>query len=202
MTASAENSLEKRSERVQAVRETTDALKRVLGRGEVGKPELEQAKALLLQLAERPELFGAEEFPLPEVGAEKNNCLYLLAEESEPALSLYLQVSGSGVDVPPHNHKTWAVIAGIDGIEENRFYRRTESGPEQSGDQDVGPGSAVAFEPEELHSIHIHGQERVLNFHMYGVPLDRLYGREYWHAGAAEWRLFPVQQDIVDRRAG
>ncbi len=202
MTALARDSKGLRDERVAAVQETTEELKRVLGRREVGKAELEDAKALLLRLAERPELFGAEEFPLPEEGAEKTNRLYLLAEVNEPALSLYLQVSGSGVDVPPHNHKTWAVIAGIDGVEENRFYRRTDSGPEQSGNQQVGPGSAVAFEPEDLHSIHIHGQERVLNFHMYGVPLDRLYGREYWHAGAGEWRLFPVQQDIVDRRAG
>ena len=202
MTALARDSEDLRSERVAAVQETTDELKRVLGQGQVGKAELAEAKALLLRLAARPELFGAEEVPLPEEGGEKNNCLYLLAEESEPALSLYLQVSGSGVDVPPHNHKTWAVIAGIDGIEENRFYRHTDSGPKQSGNQEIGPGSAVAFEPEDLHSIHIHGQERVLNFHMYGVPLDRLYGREYWHAGAGEWRLFPVQQDIVDRRTG
>ena len=202
MTALARDESDIKAARVAAVRETTDALKEVLGRGEVGRSELDDAKALLMQLAENRELFSAEDFPLPGADAEKNNALYLLAAENEPALSLYLQVSGSGLDVPPHNHKTWAIIAGIDGVEENRFYERTEGGPERSGRQEVGPGSAVAFEPEDLHSIHIHGQDCVLNFHMYGIPLDELYGREYWHAGSGEWRLFPVQQGIVDRREG
>lgn len=202
MTALAKDESDNRTARVAAVRATTEALKQVFGREQVGRAELEQAKGLLLGLAERRELFGADDFPLPDAEAEKNNALYLLAEESEPALSLYLQVSGSGLDVPPHNHKTWAIIAGIDGVEENRFYEHSEAGPQRSGGQDVGPGSAVAFEPEDLHSIHIHGQERVLNFHMYGIPLDKLYGREYWHADSGEWRLFPVQQGIVDRRDG
>ena len=202
MTALARDETDIKAARVAAVRETTDALKAVLGRGDVGRRELDDAKALLMRLAEKRELFAAEDFPLPGPDAEKNNALYLLAAENEPALSLYLQVSGSGLDVPPHNHKTWAIIAGIDGIEENRFYERTETGPERSGGQEVGPGSAVAFEPEDLHSIHIHGQDCVLNFHMYGIPLDKLYGREYWHAGSGEWRLFPVQQGIVDRRDG
>ena len=202
MTALARDDADTRTARVAAVRQTTDALKEVLGRGAVGRPELEEAKALLVRLAEKRELFGAEDFPLPGADAEKNNALYLLAAENEPALSLYLQVSGSGLDVPPHNHKTWAIIAGIDGVEENRFYERTAEGPQRSGGQEIGPGGAVAFAPEDLHSIHIHGQDCVLNFHMYGIPLDKLYGREYWHAGSGEWRLFPVQQGIVDRRDG
>ena len=202
MTALAGAKMDITAARLAAVRETTAALKAVLGRGVIGRAELDEAKSLLLALAERQELFSAEDFPLPGADAEKNNALYLLAEESDPALSLYLQVSGSGLDVPPHNHKTWAIIAGIDGVEENRFYQRGDNGPQRNGGQDVGPGSAVAFEPDDLHSIHIHGQDRVLNFHMYGIPLDKLYGREYWHAGSSEWRLFPVQEGIIDRREG
>ena len=101
---------------------------------------------------------------------------------------------------PPHNHTTWAVIAGIEGSEENRFYARTAAGPQPSGGQDVGPGVAVGFLPEELHSIHVQGEVPVLNFHMYGLALDRLHRREFWDRKSESWKIFPAQEGIIDRR--
>ena len=56
MTALAGAKMDITAARLAAVRETTAALKAVLGRGVIGRAELDEAKSLLLALAERQEL--------------------------------------------------------------------------------------------------------------------------------------------------
>jgi predicted metal-dependent enzyme (double-stranded beta helix superfamily) len=155
----------------------------------------------LIGLARHASLFSREDFPPPAPGADDNNRLYLISEETDRRFALYVQSSQPGVDVPPHNHTTWAVIVGLEGIEENRFYARGENGADRTGGLDVGPETGVAFLPDDLHSIHIHGAEPVVNFHMYGLALDQLHEREYWSTKHCAWRIFPPQQNIIDRRS-
>ena len=87
-----------------------------------------------------------------------------------------------------------------------RARRRTAStgakptAPSRPVGQRVGPGEGVAFLPDELHSIHIHGDAPVRNFHMYGLALDQLAEREYWSKKEQVWKVFPAQDDIIDRR--
>ena len=57
-----------------------------------------------------------------------------------------------------------------------------------------------AFLPDELHSIHVETGDRVVNFHMYGLALDRLHEREYFRDDDRSWRNFPAQQGIIDAR--
>ena len=93
------------------------------------------------------------------------------------------------------------MIAGIRGDELNRFYERTaDGGVAETGRHVVRKGSAVAFLPDELHSIHVEGDDRVVNFHMYGLALDHLHARDYYRADDHSWRNFPAQQDIIDAR--
>ena len=159
-------------------------------------------KGELIALAGSAELFSAEAFPVPGAGAEPPYALYLLSEDADHRFALYLQACRPGFDVPPHNHTTWACIVGLEGEEENRFYRRGDGGAARTGGQAVGPGQGVAFLPDEIHSIHIHGADPVRNFHMYGLALDRLFEREYWSAKEGAWKVFAPQDDIIDRRAG
>ena len=63
-------------------------------------------------------------------------------------------------------------------------------------------GEGVGFLPEALHSIHIHGERPVFNFHMYGRGLEQLASREYWSAKAQTWKVFPPQSGVIDRRDG
>lgn len=190
-------------ERSAAVAETMARVRALEASGGVTHATLEAMRDELLGLARRKALFPREEFPLGEEGAEDRNRLYCLAEEDDHRFALYVQCCAPGLDVPPHNHTTWAVIVGLEGVEENRFYEREgEAAPRQSGGLDVIDGVGVAFLPDELHSIHVHGDTPVMNFHMYGLALTELAERTYWSRKNEEWRIFPPQEGIIDRRQG
>jgi hypothetical protein len=91
------------------------------------------------------------------------------------------------------------VIVGVSGEELNCFYDRAdEGGVREKGRAVVKQGTGVAFMPEDLHSIHI--QAPLINFHMYGLGLDRLYEREYYKADEKAWRVFPAHADIREAR--
>ncbi len=187
-------------ERTNAVAESVARIRAVAAEQGVTRAGVEAIRAELLGLAEQGRLFTLNDFPPPAPGGDDNNNLYRLSEDADHRFALYLQSCLPGVDVPPHNHTTWAVIVGLDGIEENRFYERGDAGAVRTGGLDVGPGVGVAFLPEDLHSIHIHGEQPVLNFHMYGLALERLERREFWSAKEGAWKIFPPQEGIIDRR--
>lgn len=162
---------------------------------------LARIKQRLLDLAGHADLFPESDFPPPEGDVEFPANIYRIAEDDDHRFALYVQSSHGALDTPPHNHTTWAVIAGIRGGELNRFYNRTaDGGVAQTGQHVVQQGSAVAFLPEELHSIHVESGDKVINFHMYGLALDHLHAREYYRDEDRSWRNFPAQQDIIDAR--
>ena len=45
------------------------------------------------------------------------------------------------------------------------------------GELTVQPGTSINFLPEDIHSIHVVGNEPTLHFHLYGQPLETLSGR-------------------------
>ena len=53
---------------------------------------------------------------------------------------------------------------------------------------------------DDVHSIHIDGASA--NFHCYGLALEELSGRRYWHAQNGEWREYHDVGTIVEARAG
>lgn len=162
---------------------------------------LARMKRRLLELAERADLFPEADFPPPEGGAEFPAHVYRIAEDDDHRFALYVQSALGALDTPAHNHTTWAVIAGIRGDELNRFWERTaDGGVAETGRRVVRAGTAVAFLPDELHSIHVGPGDRVVNFHMYGLALDRLHEREYFRDDDGSWRNFPAQQGIIEAR--
>lgn len=80
---------------------------------EVAVASLETAKAALLQLCIRTDLFNFEEFPLPEEGVERT-CL--IHEDAEGRYALYVNCGLPGQASHPHNHGgSWAIVAGVIG---------------------------------------------------------------------------------------
>jgi predicted metal-dependent enzyme (double-stranded beta helix superfamily) len=157
---------------------------RAIEAGGVTRGAIEAIKEEMLALAAQERLFPASEFPPPPPG-EKGGRRYLLREDPDGRLALYLNALNPGNESKPHDHTTWAVIAAVEGQELNRLYDRLDDGSAPGKAQlalrrelMVEPGRAVAFLPADIHSIHTSGARPTRHLHLYGLALERLDQRQ------------------------
>jgi rhodanese-related sulfurtransferase/predicted metal-dependent enzyme (double-stranded beta helix superfamily) len=134
----------------------------------------------LVHLGLRHDLFPAAHFP---VDAERPAQVYRLAEDVFGHYALYVSAGLPGKAQPPHDHTTWAIIAGINGNERNAVYARHKT-DDPARDRlshlrnvDLVPGAAITLTPAEVHTIELVGDEPGLHLHFYGLALDRLTER-------------------------
>lgn len=165
-------------QRETAVNACLDTVRGLLAREGVTRDALAQVSEHLVKLASRAELFPASQFPPPDGGARST--VYRLSEDEDHGNALYVVSERSGVASPPHDHKTWAVIAGIEGEELNRLYDRIDDGSEagkgeirQREEVLIRKGVGVAYMPDDIHSIHCFTDEPTVTLHLYGRAIDR-----------------------------
>ncbi|MCY3850132.1 MAG: hypothetical protein OXF75_04930 [Acidimicrobiaceae bacterium] len=165
--------------------------------GGIDRAGVERIKQRLLRLAEHEDLFPYEDFPPPST--ETSSLMYRIAQHDD-RLALYIQTVGNGVWAPPHEHTTWAVIVGMRGQELNRLYGPCAGQGEPHVQQEVvvERGTGVAMLGDDVHSIHVEGASA--NFHCYGLALEQLSGRRFWHAEHGEWREYNDVGTIVEAR--
>ena len=190
------------AERAAAVAAAMDDIAKIDAHGRehggIDRAGVERIKERLLGLAERDDLFGDDDFPPPE--APGNSISYRLAQNDDEELALYLQCVADGTSAPPHEHTTWAVIVGMRGRELNRLYGPCAGSGEPKVQHEVvvERGTGVAMLGDDVHSIHIEGA--ATNFHCYGLALERLTGRRFWHARSGQWRVYNDVGHIVEAR--
>lgn len=147
---------------------------------------LARITARLEQLASHTALFTRADFPPPAVteGVGASTRYRLNPADGEDGVALYLNSINPGKTSIPHNHTTWATIVAVEGQEENRVYRRTDDGSdpavarlELDREVTVQPGTSIGFLADDLHSIHVIGDQPTLHFHLYGRPLETLSRR-------------------------
>ncbi len=168
-------------------------------RGGVDQTTVERVKQRLLVLAERSDLFTEADYPPPDAGGAQ---MYRIAQNDDDEVTLYVQSVGGGVSAPPHEHQTWAVIVGMHGQELNRLYGPCagRGEPQVHDEIIVERGTGVAMLHDDVHSIHIDGT--AINFHCYGLDLERLSDRRYWNAQDSEWQVFHDIGPIIEARPG
>jgi predicted metal-dependent enzyme (double-stranded beta helix superfamily) len=114
-----------------------------------------------------------------ECDAEQGFGVHLLHEELDHTLAVFAIAWSPGRGAPPHNHGTWAVVAGVDGAEKNTFWKRLDDGSRpgyaeliSEGEGLFGPGEVVAFLADDIHSVRNETDQVTVSLHIYGKHLN------------------------------
>ena len=115
-----------------------------------------------------------------EPSSERNAAaVYKLHEEPDHSFAIFVVTWMPGDETPPHDHATWAVIAGLEGSETNHRWRRIDDGRRQDyadvrreTSERIDAGTIVAMSPETIHSVHNDSGGKSVTLHIYGVNVD------------------------------
>ncbi len=165
-------------QRAQAVSGLIARVRAIESEQGVTRPSLDRIKAELIALASRSELFPAGHFANAPGRA---GTIYHLAEDANGRFALYGSAGVPGKAQPPHNHTTWASIAGVFGDEHNVFYERTDRGEtpgegrlQKTHELTIQRGNACAMLPDDFHTIEVTSKSESLHLHLYGKTLEDL----------------------------
>src|SRR5262245_1723814 len=114
-----------------------------------------------------------------ECDAAQGFGVHLLHEEADHTLAVFAGSWLPDRGAPPHNHGTWAVVAGVDGLEKNIFWKRVDDGSRpgyaeirRNGEKLFSSGDVVAFLPHEIHSVVNETGVVPVSFHECGQHLN------------------------------
>jgi predicted metal-dependent enzyme (double-stranded beta helix superfamily) len=101
--------------------------------------------------------------------------VHLLHEEPDHSLAVFAVNWLPGRGTPPHDHGTWAVVAGIEGAERNVRYQRVDDGNrsgyaelEVKKEFDADAGELVCIRTGGIHKVTNETDALTLSLHTYG----------------------------------
>jgi len=107
--------------------------------------------------------------------AEQGFGVHLLHEEDDHSLAVFAVNWMPGRGTPPHDHGTWAVVAGIEGVEHNVRYARVDDGSRDDYAElevktafDAGPGEVLCIHTGGIHKVSNETDTLTLSLHTYG----------------------------------
>lgn len=172
-------------ERTAGIARLLDEVRAALPDAAPKREQMELVRAALCRLAARRDFWDRSEFEDP--AADEKQRRYLLHEEPDQTLALYLMVMRKGKRTPVHDHQTWACIAAVEGRETNELYRAVVRDPvrgvgvvEPLGTKVVGPGDGLALLGDDVHAVAI-DDDMIRHLHLYGRALETLHDRVVFH---------------------
>lgn len=103
--------------------------------------------------------------------------LYPVATDKKSGIALYLVSDAPGIESPPHTHQTWAIIAGISGMELNHTYQELDEEHklvQKIASTMVDEGDVKILHEYEIHSTEAVGTIPTFHLHLYGRDLKLL----------------------------
>lgn len=132
--------------------------------------------------------------------------VYVLHEEADHQLAVFVASWLPNRGTPPHDHGTWAVVVGVDGVERNEFWKRLDdrSRPGYAeiakvGERRFGPGDVVAMPSGAIHSVWNDGDRIAVSLHIYGHHVNHTQRSRFDPAGRSEtpYRLVTVDGAVL-----
>ena len=110
-----------------------------------------------------------------ETNAEQGFGAHLLHEEPDHSLAVFVVNWLPGRGAPPHDHGTWAVVAGVEGIERNTSYKRVDDRSRADYAEleikkavNAAEGELICMKTGGIHSVHNDTENISLSLHTYG----------------------------------
>ena len=105
--------------------------------------------------------------------------VYLLQEEHDHTLAVLAVSWLPNRGTPPHDHGTWALVAGVDGPEKNEFFERVDdrSRPGYADLKKIGEkvfevGDVAAMPTGTIHSVWNETDKVTMSLHIYGKHIN------------------------------
>ena len=142
-----------------------------------------QAKPLAVMLAQETSWVRRAFY---EVDEKQGMGINVLNQEDDDTIFVEVISWMPGFGVAPHDHQTWGVVVGIDGVEINVNWRRIDDGSkigfadlEKVRETIVRKGNVVTFLPNDIHSVRNDGDKPSLSLHIYGRVLAKIERSEF-----------------------
>lgn len=156
----------------------------------------DRIKPLALKLAAVKDWFRDE---YRTVNAEQGFGVHLLHEEPNHDLAVFVFAWEPGKGVGAHDHRTWAVVAGIEGQEQEVNFERLDDGSREgyahlvpTHEATMVPGQVAACRRDDIHSVRNTGDEVSVSLHTYGRHINYT-GRSVFDIEARREELLVVQ---------
>jgi predicted metal-dependent enzyme (double-stranded beta helix superfamily) len=114
-----------------------------------------------------------------ETDEEQGFGVHLLHEEADHSLAVILVNWLPGRGTPPHDHGTWAVVVGIEGVEHNVRYKRLDdrTNPDYAElavkqDMNASEGELVCVKTGGIHKVTNETERMTLSLHTYGRHIN------------------------------
>jgi predicted metal-dependent enzyme (double-stranded beta helix superfamily) len=114
--------------------------------------------------------------------------VYLLHEEPDHTLAVLALSWLPHRGAPPHDHGTWAVVAGVEGPEKNEFFERADDRRRSGyaelrkvGEKVCGAGDVLAMPKGAIHSVWNETDTVSVSLHIYGTHIN--------HTGRSQFDL-------------
>jgi predicted metal-dependent enzyme (double-stranded beta helix superfamily) len=159
----------------ELARDLRDLKERALAEPEMLAESAELVKRLVLMKHNWLRTYMAKPAPTPEEGPKR----HVLHEEPDHSLALFVVAMNGGERTAPHDHGTWAVIAGLEGREVNRRWKREGDAVVPAGEDTIDDATIVTLPGSTIHSLHNETDCASVTLQLYGINPDQTQHRNY-----------------------